>query len=102
MPETFGSYLAAARKGAGLTLRAVGERLGLSVPYLHDIEHDRRSLPSERWTALVAALPGVTLRGLAEARVATGPVEIDARALAPKHRAAIVDGIMEALAAEAA
>ena len=86
--------LAAARRAAGLTLRGLGERMGgLSAPYLHDIEHDRRRLPAARWPALVAALPTLTVRGLAEVTLAAGPVEIDARELTPEQRARLVDAL---------
>ena len=49
--KTFGQVIVAARKAAGLTQKAVAERLrradGRNVlpPYLNDLEHDRRYPP---------------------------------------------------------
>jgi len=101
MPETIGRYIARARKAAGLTLRAVAEKMGVSVPFLHDVENDRRKMTSARWAALAAALPGVTVRGLAEAAFASGPVEVDARILTPSQRAALVDALAQEVEAAA-
>jgi transcriptional regulator with XRE-family HTH domain len=90
MAETMGRAVARARASRGATLRTVAGELGISVPYLHDIEHDRRRLPPARWRALVTALPALTLRALAEAAVSAGPVEIDARELTSAQRARLV------------
>lgn len=87
----------AARDEAGLSLRYLGEEMGLSGPYLHDVEKDRRRLVVARWPALVAALPSIDLRSLAEQSVATGPVEIDASELTQRQRDALVDALMIAL-----
>jgi transcriptional regulator with XRE-family HTH domain len=99
MPETFGGLVRSARKAAGLSLRALGEHLGgLSAPFIHDVEHDRRRLGTKHWGALCAALPGLTVRALAEAALAAGPIEVDARDLTAEQRARLV----EALEAQAA
>ena len=91
-----------ARSSAGLSLRALGEALGgLTAPYLHDVEHDRRRLALKHWQALCVALPGLSVRALAEAAFAAGPVEIDARDLTDAQRARLVDAL-EAQAARAA
>jgi len=96
MPGTLGELVSAARSAAGLTLRALGDRLGVSAPYLHDVEHGRRRLPPARWAALVEALPTLTVRQLAEAAIASGPVEIDARSLPPEQRAHMVQALENA------
>jgi len=93
MPDTFGSLVRAARHSAGISLRAVGERLGVSVPFLHDVEHDRRRLAVKHWAALVEALPTLTVRVLAESAFAAGPVEIDARELTKAQRARLVEAL---------
>lgn len=80
---TFGEYLHKARKAAGFSLRDLGELINLSVPYLHDLEYDRRRLACGRWASLAVALPGVTLEGLINASVETdiksGLVTVDIR-----------------------
>lgn len=43
---TFGAHLKFLRVEAGLSLRQLAERAGLSHPYVHDLERDRRH-PSE-------------------------------------------------------
>lgn len=101
MSNTAGFCIARARKAAGLTLRAVGDHLGVSVPYLHDVEHDRRALVVARWAALVEVLPTLSIRTLAEATLAAGPVEIDARLLTPRQRAQLVEALEEQAGAAA-
>ncbi len=68
---------------------------GLSAPYLHDVEHDRRRIVPSRWAALCAALPTLDARALAVAAVASGPVEIDARDLTPEQRDRLVDALVD-------
>jgi transcriptional regulator with XRE-family HTH domain len=98
-PVTVGVALATARKAAGLSLRRLGEQVGLSVPFLHDVEHDRRPLAPAHWPGIVAACPSLTLRALAEASIAKGPIRIDARLLTPEQRSAIVDALTQEAAA---
>lgn len=47
-PATVGARIQAARENLGWRLRDLGERVGLSVQYLSDIESDRRRLPRKR------------------------------------------------------
>lgn len=101
MSDTAGACLARARKAAGLSLRALGERVGLSAPYLHDAEHDRRRITPARWPSFVAALPTLTIRALAEATLADGPVKIDARQLTPEQRAGLVEALSQQATAAA-
>lgn len=99
MTETFGAILRRHREAAGLSLRALGGRLGgLSVPYLHDVEHGRRRMVPARWRALCDALPGLTVRALAEAALRAGPVELDASALTDEQRARLVEALEHAAA----
>lgn len=46
MNTEFGSYIRAARTDAGLGLRQLARRLGISAPYLNDLEHSKRKAPS--------------------------------------------------------
>ena len=45
--KTFGSMVKKVRLDRGLTLRVVAEKLGVSLPYLSDIENDRRNPPEK-------------------------------------------------------
>jgi transcriptional regulator with XRE-family HTH domain len=49
-----GLFVAARRKALGLTLRQVADLAGVSVPFVHDIEHGRRS--TERFEEFADAL----------------------------------------------
>ena len=43
-PKALGAFMQARRKEAGLTLRVVSKRMGISVGYLSDIEHGRKGV----------------------------------------------------------
>lgn len=45
--RSFGKYLREKRLDRGVTLRVVAEKLGVSLPYLSDIENDRRNPPEK-------------------------------------------------------
>ena len=66
---TFGQAVRWAREQRRLTLRQLGERLGVSAVYLCDIEHDRRGQPL---AAELAKVLGVRLVDL-EARSGLTP-----------------------------
>lgn len=91
---TLGTMIREAREAAGLSLAKVGAVMDLSAPYLHDVEHDRRPLASFRWHSLIAALPAISLRDLAEKSLETGVVRIDARMLTKAQRSALADAIL--------
>jgi transcriptional regulator with XRE-family HTH domain len=46
---TFGQHLRAQRLTLGLTLREVAELVGVSAPYIHDLEMGRRNLAAARY-----------------------------------------------------
>lgn len=52
---TFGARLRQLRNERGWTQRYVSERLGISGPYLHCLEHDRQR-PAEALAELMSAL----------------------------------------------
>ncbi len=83
---SLGTLIRRARGDAGKTLATVATALDVSVPYLCDVEYDRRDLAPKRWPALVAALPALSLRALAVAKVSSGIVEIDACHLTKAQR----------------
>jgi transcriptional regulator with XRE-family HTH domain len=100
MPGTFGELVHEARVARGMSLRELGEALGgLSAPYIHDVEHGRRRLVPSRWAALISALPGLSVRALAEAAVAAGPVELDPAMLTAEQRAHLVEALERQVAA---
>lgn len=78
-------------------MRSVGDSLGVSAPYLHDVEHNRRRLPLRRWGALVAAIPTLSISSLAAAFVLIGRIDVDASMLTEYQR----DVLASALEAEA-
>lgn len=45
---TLGEQLRAARAAKRMTLRALAQAMGVSAPFLSDVEHDRRPLSPER------------------------------------------------------
>jgi transcriptional regulator with XRE-family HTH domain len=95
-----GQYIKDRRQAAGLTLSSVAKAIGVSTPYLFDVEHDRRSLAQVRWGRLARAIPGLSLDVMVRARVNAGPVEVDARILSIDEREALVSALVRA--AEAA
>ena len=58
MPDyrELGAKLRTLREKAGLSLRKVADRLGVSVPYLSDLERGRRNWTEERRDAFLKAL----------------------------------------------
>lgn len=53
---TFGEYLQQCRIAAGMSFRALGERIGVSGPYLCNLEqHNRACLSPRRFEALCDA-----------------------------------------------
>lgn len=61
--QALGAEVRAARKRAGLTLRALSRELGVAISYLCDIEHGRR-VPSEDLLRRMADRLGLDLDGL--------------------------------------
>lgn len=51
---TFADLLHRARHDARMTLRMLAEGTGLSIAYLHDLEHRRRPAPSKRMCSRIA------------------------------------------------
>ncbi len=63
--KTFGEIIAEARKGRGLTQRALSAQLKkpggatLGLAYINNIEHNRRNPPAPHFVAQLAAVLGV-------------------------------------------
>jgi hypothetical protein len=96
-PETLGAMIARAREASGLSLRALGEAIGgLSPQFMHDVENNRRRIAPEHWVALCKVLPSLDLMAMAEASLASGPVEIDARTLTADQRRVLASALVKA------
>ncbi len=87
---TFGAYVRAARKRAGFTLRDLGELLGISHVFMHEIETGRRHLARSRWVDVTTVLPDVTIDDLAAAAIETalvgGRLAVDPRLASAEER----------------
>lgn len=51
-----GSRIRHARKSAGMSLRELGEAMGVTAPFLHDVEYGRRQMTDERVQQAAKAL----------------------------------------------
>jgi transcriptional regulator with XRE-family HTH domain len=83
--KTLGEIIREAREAKGLTLRALARALGVSAPFLSDIEHDRRRPDRRRLKAFSEAL-GIDLPSLEKA----DPRTTDERLKALEHRVAVL------------
>lgn len=99
---SLGKLVMASREEAGLTLRQVAKAIGISIPFLHDVEHGRRPLAVGWWTRFVAAIPGLTLKDMAEARI-SGAVRVEIRVdeLTKAQRVAVISRLISDAEAEA-
>lgn len=83
----FGRYLREQRIAAKKSLRAVAELVGVTHVYLGEVERGVRGpLKRERWAALIAAVPGITVEGLERAAATTRPVRLALDDDHPKYR----------------
>ena len=77
-PATFGAYVRTKRKGAHLSLEEVAHKAQLSHQYLSQVERDvGPAMRREHWSALVAAIPGLTIAEMERFAARTRPLEID-------------------------
>lgn len=77
MSTTFGTYLRARRKKAGLSLRAVAKIIGVSAAYLSKVERNRADALSPDRCIQIASVLGVdSLNLLVEEALARGRVEL--------------------------
>lgn len=93
---SLGAYIRKKREAAGLTLGQVARHMGLSIPYLSDVEKGHRRLTPARWPVIAEIIPGLSIRTLAEESLSSGTVTIDASQLTPKQRAILADALVEA------
>jgi len=75
---TFGRYMRDKRIAAGRSLRDLAAELDVSHVYLGEVERGvSKPLREDRWPALVAAVPGITLDGLKRASEITKGVQLE-------------------------
>lgn len=87
MANEFGIALKKARERKGVTLAALAKHLGVSGPYLHDVEAGRRSpLTDERAALAAELLESSYLTTLA----ATGRKKLDLSDLTSRQRVDVV------------
>lgn len=73
----FGRLLRARRVAAGLSLRDVADKVGVSHVYLGEVERGvRKTMNAERWPALTEAIPGLTKEDLERAAMVSRPVQL--------------------------
>lgn len=74
----FGAYLRRQRIESGRSLREVAEAVGISHVYLGEVERGVRGpLKPDHWSALVRAIPGLTLEELRSHAEASRPLQLD-------------------------
>lgn len=59
MAPNFGQLISSARKKKGLSQRELAAQIGISGPYLNDIEHGRRNPPSGELVGKMAVALGI-------------------------------------------
>jgi transcriptional regulator with XRE-family HTH domain len=85
--SAFGKFIRAKRIAAGLSLRDVADRLGVTHVTLGEVERGtRRSLKRERWDDLVRILGNITIIDLERQLAATKPVQMDLADATPPVR----------------
>jgi transcriptional regulator with XRE-family HTH domain len=87
MSESFGKYLRAQRNKAGKSLRQVADEIGVSHVFLGEVERGERApLKRERWPALIAALPELTMEALERQCAVTRPVQLNINDAPPQYQ----------------
>lgn len=81
---TFGTYLRDARERAGLSLREMAKRVGVSHVFWGEVERGLRGLPKERWALVMQLLPDLEEERLLELDVLRRPVRLDLSGKTPK------------------
>jgi len=71
-PPAFGDWLRQRREEKRLTLRAMADRMGVTAPFLSDVEHGRRNLTGRRLGDAAMAL------GLPVEELETARADVDA------------------------
>lgn len=87
MERKFGEALREAREGSKKSMGDVARELGFSVPYISDIERDRRNPPAEDVIRRIAAFLGVDADALVVLAAQTKKrLELEMRSPTPGQR----------------
>jgi transcriptional regulator with XRE-family HTH domain len=74
----FGEYLRDKRVEAGLSLRQVAERIGVTHVFLGEVERGKSApLAKRHWAALAEIIPGVKLEELETKAAISKPIKMD-------------------------
>jgi transcriptional regulator with XRE-family HTH domain len=84
----FGQAVREARRRAGKTLADVGSYLGLSIPYLSEVERGTRAPLAPEKISLLASFLGADFRTLLQAAAVSGKVIRLDPTLSPAHQQA--------------
>lgn len=85
--SVFGRMLRGQRVKAGLSLRDVADKVGISHVYLGEVERGQRGpLPEKHWAAVCAAIPGLMEKELRESALASKPIELNVGNAPPRYR----------------
>lgn len=97
MQRKFGDLLRERRKASGKTMLEVSEFLGISVPYLSDVERGQRSPFAVERIQMLADFLGADARALVDAAAASrGHVVLDVSAEDPAEKAALATSLARA------
>lgn len=86
MVNEYGAALRKVRTDAGKTLQALANHIGVSIPYLSDVELGRRSPLTTERTLLAASFCGASPRPLLDAAILIKGAALDA-SLSAEHAA---------------
>lgn len=85
-PSAFGRYLREKRLAAGLTLREVASRIGLThVPIVSVEQGARPALARSRWEALEEAIPGFSVAEAERLMAAERPLKLSVEEAPPEY-----------------
>jgi transcriptional regulator with XRE-family HTH domain len=85
--SAFGSYIRKKRAAAGLSLRKVADKMGISHVYLGEVERGIRG-PFERkhWDDLISSIPGVEFEELERLAANDRPVQLNLADAPPRYK----------------
>ncbi|RKH69067.1 transcriptional regulator [Corallococcus interemptor] len=85
--SVFGNFIRARRVAAGLSLRAVADRVGVTHVYLGEVERGvRPPLNKKHWPALIEIVPNLTEAELEMQSAQTKPVQLALGDAPPRYQ----------------
>jgi transcriptional regulator with XRE-family HTH domain len=83
----FGQYLRSKRVAAGLSLREVADKIGVTHVYLGEVERGvHATMPERWWGGLTEHIPGVTREDLARYAANVRPLQLDLSHAPPRYQ----------------